>query len=847
TATPPNVTVGNQSLTQGQSANFNVTASDPQDLALTYSLAQGSSLPTGLSLNSSTGVVSGTPTVFGTFPVTFQVTNSGGGVTNKTVTLTVTATAPSLTVGNQSLTQGQSANFNVTATDPQNLALTYSLAQGSTLPAGLSLNSSTGIVSGTPSVFGTFPVAFQVTNSGGASATKTITLTITATAPSLTVGNQTLMQGQSANFNVTASDPQNLALTYSLAQGSTLPAGLSLNSSTGVVSGTPSTAGTTNVTFQVTNSGGGTASKTAGIVVIAPPSITVGNQILAQGQSGNFTVTASDPQNLTLTYSLASGSTLPAGLSLNASTGVVSGVPTGHGAFPVTFQVTNSSGASATKTITITITATPPNITVGNQTLMQGQSANFNVTASDPQNLALTYSLAAGSTLPAGLSLNGSTGVVSGTPTTAGTTSVTFTVTNSGGGTASKTIILTVNSTSGLLDTTFGTGGKVTTAMSVYYDEVRALAVQADGKIVAAGYINNGTNLDLALTRFSVNGTLDTTFGSGGKVITAIGSSDDLALALVVQSDGKIVAAGRTFNGSNDDFLLVRYTASGTLDSTFGTGGKVTTDFGSSSDGIFALMVQSDGKLIAAGFATNGSNYDFALARYEVNGALDTTFNGIGKIATPIGASDDIAFALALQSSGKIVAAGRAFNGTNDDFALVRYNSNGSLDTTFGSGGKVTTPVGTSQDYANALVVQPDGKLVAAGYAFNGSNDDFALVRYTTSGSLDTTFGSSGKVTTGFGSGSDTALALALQPDGKLVAAGLTSNGSNNDFALARYTTSGSLDTTFGSSGKVTTAIGSGNDGALALALQPDGKLVAAGYTLNSSTSYDFALARYLP
>ena len=164
----------------------------------------------------------------------------------------------------------------------------------------------------------------------------------------------------------------------------------------------------------------------------------------------------------------------------------------------------------------------------------------------------------------------------------------------------------------------------------------------------------------------------------------------------------------------------------------------------------------------------------------------------------------------------------------------------GALDSSFGSGGKVTTPIGTSDDLAYALVSQPDGKLVAAGYT-SGTTFDFALARYNSDGSLDSTFGTGGKVTTPIGASSDEAHALILQPDGKLVAAGYTSNGSTYDFALVRYTSAGSLDSTFGTGGKVTTPIGTSNDQAYALVLQPDGRLVAAGYGSAVPVSVDRA------
>jgi uncharacterized delta-60 repeat protein len=214
----------------------------------------------------------------------------------------------------------------------------------------------------------------------------------------------------------------------------------------------------------------------------------------------------------------------------------------------------------------------------------------------------------------------------------------------------------------------------------------------------------------------------------------------------------------------------------------------VTTEVGSSDDRAYSVAIQSDGKIVVAGFERNGiSNFDFALVRYNTDGSLDTNFDSDGKVTTAIGSGTDSAYSVAIQSDGKIVVAGYSDNGSNDDFALVRYNTDGSLDTNFDSDGKVTTEVGSSDDYAESVAIQSDGKIVAAGYSSNGGNNDFALVRYNTDGSLDTSFDSDGKVTTAIGSASDFARSVAIQSDGKIVVAGYSDNGSNADFALVRY------------------------------------------------------------
>ncbi|MDX3248117.1 calcium-binding protein [Streptomyces sp. ME18-1-4] len=392
----------------------------------------------------------------------------------------------------------------------------------------------------------------------------------------------------------------------------------------------------------------------------------------------------------------------------------------------------------------------------------------------------------------------------------------------------------------GDLDPTFGTGGKVITNFG---GTDFATSVQADGKIVAAGFTSAGGANDFALARYNTNGSLDTTFGTGGKVTTDFGGTNDGAHAVAVQPDGKIVAAGQSGSGFTLDFALARYNTDGSLDTTFGTGGKVTTSFGASFNQAFGVVLQTDGKIVAAGTTNAGAGDDFAVARYNTDGSLDTSFGTGGLVTTDFGTgSSDEASGVALQSDGKIVLAGSSDSGGTEDFALARYNTDGSLDTTFGTGGKVTTSFG-GNEFADGVVVQTDGKIVAAGFTNAGGTQDFALARYNTDGSLDTTFGTGGKIVTNFG-GDDVALGVALQTDGKIVAAGFTNAGGTQDFALARYNTDGSLDTCFGTGGKVITNFG-GTDRADGVTVQTDGKIVAAGRS-NAGGTFDFALARYL-
>ncbi len=399
---------------------------------------------------------------------------------------------------------------------------------------------------------------------------------------------------------------------------------------------------------------------------------------------------------------------------------------------------------------------------------------------------------------------------------------------------------------SGNLDPTFGTGGKVTTDFSGGQDVARAVVLQTDGKIVVAGRSSG----DFALARYNTNGSLDTTFGSAGKVTTDFAGDQDGALAIALQPDEKIVVVGGAFSGLHTDFAVARYNVNGTLDATFGNGGKVTTDFSGSDDVAFGVAIQSDGKIVVAGGASavvaGAVNTDFGLARYNADGTLDTGFGNGGKVTTDFSGSFDQAHALAIQLDGKIVLAGRSrtqtSTGSNDDFALARYNTNGSLDTSFGTGGKVTTDFTgiPGFDEALALAIQLDGNVVAVGVAITSSSE-IALARYDTNGVLDSAFGSGGKVITGF----PAANATAIQLDGKIVVAGAASSSTGDDFVLGRYNRNGTLDSSFGTAGRVTTDFFR-SDAAFGLAIQRDGKIVAAGgANLGEIENSDFALARY--
>lgn len=402
---------------------------------------------------------------------------------------------------------------------------------------------------------------------------------------------------------------------------------------------------------------------------------------------------------------------------------------------------------------------------------------------------------------------------------------------------------------SGSLDPSFDTDGIVTTPIGSSDDFGRSMAIQPDGKIVVAGYSDNGSQDVFAITRYNTNGSLDITFDGDGIVNTPIGTSGNRAHSVVIQSDGKIVAAGYAFiSGTSNDFALARYNTNGSLDTSFDVDGKVTTAFGTSTnDRAFSIAIQNDGKILVAGYNTDiiSTQRDFAITRYNINGSIDTAFSNDGKVSLSIASGGDECRSVMIQNDGKIVVVGFSFDFTTRVFAAVRFNTNGSLDNSFDNDGIVTTSIGSNDDAGYAAALQSDGKIVVTGYTYAVAKYDFALVRYNTDGSLDNTFDTDGKVTTSIGTAEDVPFALTIQNDGKILAAGHSQNAYNN-FALVRYNTDGSLDNSFDSDGKVTTGIGSSisDDIVQSIALQSDGKIVVAGQT-SDGTIYDFALARY--
>lgn len=398
----------------------------------------------------------------------------------------------------------------------------------------------------------------------------------------------------------------------------------------------------------------------------------------------------------------------------------------------------------------------------------------------------------------------------------------------------------------GSLDPRFGTGGQVVTDFGPTHDVAHALAIQIDGKIVAVG----DTGSDFAIARYERDGSLDTSFGDSGTRIIDLGGSELLA-DVAVQSDGSILATGYSISDGNSDVVLTKFLENGQFDGAFGSNGVVVTDV-SVLDRPQALAVQSDGKIVVGGWTItaadlNISSANFMLLRYKPNGVLDTSFGADGIVVTDFFGARDQAYDLALDEDENILAVGIAQGVGISDFAVARYKSDGTLDATFGNGGRVTTDLSGSSDRADAIAIQEDGKILVGGDADSGGSEvNMGLVRYNIDGTLDLSFSGDGKVTTDIAD-RDFLRALLIDENQNIYAAGFSEKGTvaSRTFALSRHLPSGALDTTFDFDGIVETDFFGEGDVILDLAQQDARTIVAGGLTRTGGVG-DFAFARYL-
>ena len=425
-------------------------------------------------------------------------------------------------------------------------------------------------------------------------------------------------------------------------------------------------------------------------------------------------------------------------------------------------------------------------------------------------------------------------------------------------------------SANGTLDTSFNSVGFLShhdAAGGNDLDYGYDVSIDSDGSIYAVGKSTDPTSgFEMTIWKYTASGTLDTTFGSGGIVhhdAAAGASNEDIGYAMILDADGKILVAGTSDDGTDADMALWRYNSDGTLDTTFGSpngfvvhtdaaGGTDTNDYGQ------GITMDNAGKILVVGYSMNASgNNDMIVWRYDPDGTLDTTFgtNGIVQHNSAAGGNmDDFAYNILVDADSKILIVGDSSNGTDFDMAVLRFNPDGSLDTTFNSpNGFVTyhnAAGGSGDDGGNDMTIDSNGNILITGLSGNGVNDDMVTWRYTSTGSLDNTFGTGGIVVvdnTAGGNGFEGGIGIAIDAYGKILVIGFSESATDDDMAIWRFNSDGTPDNTFGAGGYVlhdNAAGGNGQETGEKLIFDKDGKIVSVGASHNG-TNDDLAIWRY--
>ncbi len=401
-------------------------------------------------------------------------------------------------------------------------------------------------------------------------------------------------------------------------------------------------------------------------------------------------------------------------------------------------------------------------------------------------------------------------------------------------------------SQAGVLDQTFSGDGKVVSPVGSGDDQAFGVACQTNGKIVVVGRSAVGNASDFAIVRYNEDGSLDNSFSGDGKLLVDIAGGVDEARSVVILANGNILVAGFASVGNSIDFAIIELSSDGKLSSSFSGDGKASFDFTKTDDYCYSMLV-SNNRIYLAGTTTFNSQEEFALATLKMDGNLDPLFDGDGLLHIDVGPAPDFGTALAIQSDGKLVMTGYTGSDFNTDVATIRLQSDGKLDPSFSQDGKQITDIGPNGERVYSVAIQKDQKIIVAGYTYNITGNDFAMVRFLPDGSLDKTFNMDGIVVQDIGKYFDEAYAMMLQSDGKIIATGEAAQAATDaDFGLARFTESGVLDKSFSGDGIVITPMvgGEKEDLAYAIAMQADGKIVIAGEVENGA-NLDFGVARY--
>jgi uncharacterized delta-60 repeat protein len=396
-----------------------------------------------------------------------------------------------------------------------------------------------------------------------------------------------------------------------------------------------------------------------------------------------------------------------------------------------------------------------------------------------------------------------------------------------------------------IIDVTFGDKGKTLVPVSTANDFIWAVATYSDGKILTAGASYNGSDYDFTFVRLDANGSIDNTFGVNGIKTLSLGTSNDRITSIAIRSDGRIVAGGYYESGSTWAYVILRLNSDGSLDTTFGENGYVTKAIGESYFYCTGLVLQKDDKIVASGSAWNGEDWDLAAVRFFENGTLDNTFSDDGISSKFLAGSNDYGHAISLLPDGRIVVAGELALTNYNSMMVMRLNSDGTLDNGLIPNGASSLTFTQGNSSAQGIVITSDNSMWLVGSVYNETNWDIAIGRMTSAGQFDGTFGKNGTLIVYIENNDDFAYSILKQPDGKLVIGGYTESETEDDFVLIRLNSDGTFDKTFNQTGIYRYSISSLGDACYAMAFQPDGKVIAAGEAKTSS-GWDFAIARFL-
>ena len=422
----------------------------------------------------------------------------------------------------------------------------------------------------------------------------------------------------------------------------------------------------------------------------------------------------------------------------------------------------------------------------------------------------------------------------------------------------------------GTLDSSFGNSGLVVNAGEFAgsgFAMGTSITTDVMGRILVAGASYDGSyTSDMTVWRYDTDGQPDTSFGNYGIVVNdgaAGGYDDDAGLSITTDFLGRILVAGRSSNGSDDDMVIWRYDANGALDTSFGSSGVVVSDGAAggsnSNDAAHSITTDNDGKILVTGSGLNGSNNsDMVIWRYESSGQLDTTFGGSGIVvhdSAAGGNGTDVGESITINSKGRILVTGYSSNGSDNDMVIWEYNSDGTLNSSFGTGGIVVSDNaagGGGNDIGKSITTDSQRRILVTGLSSNGSDNDMVLWRYNPDGTPDTTFGNNGVVVVNDaagGNGDDFGGSVTIDSQGRILVAGSSFNGSDYDMVIWRFNPDGTPDSSFGDNGVVIEDGATGansQDWGYSITTDSQGRILVAGFSSNG-TDMDMVIWRYMP